>query len=442
MRAVSDPPQPSLRTEASEVPSAEVRAGRSRARINQVLGRASLNLLDQVLSALTNVVLSFLVARAVDPDAFGAFSVAFLIFGLLIGLERSLVGQPLSIRFSGADGELRRASVGAAMATTIVLTLAAGAVIAVVAMALGGVLGATLLALAPVVPGLILQDTCRMVFFAHRRPLLAVVNDATWAVVQFAVMGLLYERGVGQPWPYVLAWGGGATVAAGLGLFQTSGVPRFDRLVWWLRGQSGLTGYLMLEYLLGASSSQGSFLLVGAVGSVGDVGSLRAAQTLLGPLAILGAAVKTFALPELSRRTDLRSGVRSRIGAGISLFMFLSALLYVGPLLLIPDGIGVQLLGRTWTGARAVLLPMSVFAVAASACGGPSLVIYATGQLRRTFVLHAFEAPAILVAMVIGAIVGGTPAAAWGLAVVETLMIPLWFLQMHVLLRTAPRSGG
>ena len=73
--------------------------GKVRARL---LRNASWNLVDQALSALSNIVLSVAVARSVTAAGFGAFSVAFVIFGVLIAVTKSLVGQPLQMRFSGA----------------------------------------------------------------------------------------------------------------------------------------------------------------------------------------------------------------------------------------------------------------------------------------------------------------------------------------------------
>lgn len=412
----------------------------SRRRLGRFFGRASLNLADQGLSALTNVALAFLVARAVSASAFGAFSVAFLVFILLIGLERAMVGEPMSIRYSNAEGEERRRAVGAAMATVLVTTLVGGLLVASGGLIVGGPLGTTLLVLAPALPGLILQDACRMTFFAQRRPHLALLNDATWTVVQFAAMGFLYVKGVDQPWPYVLAWGVSATVAALLGLVQLRAWPLFGEVVWWMRAQLDLTGYLMLEYLMGAASAQGSILLVGAVGSLHDVGSFRAAQTLLGPLGIVATAVMTFLLPEVSRRTNMLSETRVRIAAGVSAVVAVGAVLYTGGLLLIPDSLGTSLLGDTWTGASDVLLPMAVASAAGSVTLGPAIIIYAMGQARKTFRLHAIEAPLIIICMATGLALAGARGAAWGMAINMTLMIPLWFWQLNALKGTLAKQ--
>lgn len=416
-------------------------AGRGSAALMRLLPRASLNLVDQLLSALTNVALSVIVARAVDAAGFGAFAIAFLVFGVLIGVGRSLVGTPLNIRFSGAEGPQRREVLGAATGTVLALGLGAAVPMALVGILLRGTLGWTLLVLAVSLPGLLIQDTCRLAFFAQGHPHLAVLNDLVWAVLQFTAMGVLLRFDVHRPWPYVLAWGAAATAAAVLGFAQLHVLPVLRGAASWVRGQLDLTGYLFLEYLLGAGSAQGSILLVGAVGSVGDVGSLRAAQVLLGPLAILTTAITTFTLPEVSRRTALSAARRHLIARGLSAFAVVVSLLYGAVLLLIPRGLGTDLLGATWTGAHSVLVPMALSAAMAGACMGPAIVIYAAGLTRRTFVLHVVEAPVVIVAVVGGLLLDGVVGAAWGLAISEAIMAPLWFWQLAVLRFPAVTPG-
>lgn len=418
---------------------ADRQVGRGTGALMRLLPRAGLNLVDQVISALTNVVLSVIVARAVDAAGFGAFAIAFLIFAVLIGVGRSLVGTPLNIRFSGAEGPRHLEVLRAATGTVLALGLAAAAPMTVAGLLLGGTLGSTLLVLAGSLPGLLIQDTCRLAFFAQGRPHLAVLNDLVWAVVQFGAMGVLLGVGVHRTWPFVLAWGAAATAAALLGLVQLGVRPVLRGAVSWVRGQLDLTGYLFAEYLLGAGSAQGSILLVGAVGSVGDVGSLRAAQVLLGPVGILTTAVATFTLPEVSRRTALSASGRNLIARGLSAFAVVVSLTYGAVLLLIPDALGQELLGVTWTGAHVVLLPMTVFSAMAGACTGPSIVIYAAGLTRRTFALQVVAAPVVIVAVVGGLLLDGVVGAAWGMAVSEAVMAPLWFWQLAVL-HLAPAS--
>ena len=223
--------------ETEEAPFSASRASKIR--------RASWNLIDQVLSAATNVLLSFLVARTVSANEFGAFSVAFLLFSLMIGVSRALVGTPLSIRHSGESGEVRRATARAAFGTVLTVTLAASALLLLAGLIWRATLGPTLIALAVVLPFLILQDTCRMSFFAWAQPKLAALNDAIWAVLQLTFVLVLVRSGHVSAPVMVLAWGVAAAPASIVGMFQLRAVPIFGRVRAWIYETRGIVGYLL-----------------------------------------------------------------------------------------------------------------------------------------------------------------------------------------------------
>jgi O-antigen/teichoic acid export membrane protein len=400
--------------------------------------RAGWNLIDQVLSAATNAALSFLVARAVDARGFGAFAVGFVIFTVLIGVGRALVGQPLNIRYSAATGAATHAAVARGMGTILLVTVPAGVLCVGAGLALGGILRPTLVAFGLVLPALIVQDACRLAFFARSRPQLATLNDALWAVVQFSAVAALVASGHASAWSLTLAWGGSALVCAVLGLFQLRVLPQLSGAASWLREHRDLVGYLVAQFLLGAGALQGGILLVGAFLGIGNLGSLRAAQVLTGPLGVLFSAAMTFGLPEVSRRATLSAGVRWRIAVGVTGAMLTSALLYTGILVLIPDALGVQLLGDTWSGASEVLLPVSLVSAFAGACLGPVIVILALGESKATFKLTAIEAVMVLTALLAGAGLGGAAGAAWGLCIQQAILVPLWFLQLRAILTRRP----
>ena len=401
----------------------------------KLLRRASWNLVDQGLSALTNVALSFVVAREVSATSFGAFSIAFIIFGLAIGLERAWVGEPLSIRHAALTDEEMRPVRSGAFGATLGLTIPLSLVVGTIGLVIGQSLGHTLLALACVLPGLILQDTCRMVFFAERKPARAAANDAAWAVIQFAALAVLLQRGDREPWEFVLAWGGAATVCAVGGMVLLRAWPHVLGTARWLREHFSLGGYLFAEYLLGIGVYQGGILLVGAFLGQANIGSLRAALVLLGPLGILSAAMTTFLLPEISRRPELPSSTRMKVAFGCSSALVLVTAVYVAILLLLPLGVGTEMLGDTWAGAREVLVPMATFSAAASASAGPAMMLYAMGLARATFRLHVIAAPGVILAFVIGGQLNGAVGAAWGLAILGIVSLPLWCGQLVISLR-------
>src|SRR5664279_5955832 len=112
---------------------------RRRTGVRALLGRASWNLTDQVLSAFTNVVLTFIVARTVNnADRFGAFSTALLIFYLLIGIERALVGQVMGIRHSDVPPVQMRDVAARGLGTIAVLGILGGLLTAGGGLLVGG----------------------------------------------------------------------------------------------------------------------------------------------------------------------------------------------------------------------------------------------------------------------------------------------------------------
>ncbi len=394
-----------------------------------------------MLSALTNTVLAILVSNHVNRVGFGVFSVAFLVFGICIGIERALVGQPMSIRYSGAEGSTLAVGRARATGTALVVGTVGGLGCIVVGTNLSGLLGDTLVATGVVLPFLLVQDACRLIFFAASRARSAAANDAVWAVLQLsgvAVLPLLTRPTVPL---LVLIWGGAAAVSAVLALVQLSVLPNPLGAAAWLREHKDISGYLVAEYLLGTGAFQGGIVGVGALVGGDDglaiVGAFRAAQVVLGPLNMLATAQQTFALPELSKRTWLTRRQRTMAAAALSSGLGTVALGYALALLVMPDAWGEALFSDSWAGARAVLLPLSLGVTARALSEGCAVVIYSMGMARRTFRVMAIEAPLVFTLMIGGALVGGAVGAAWGMFLDQALLVPVWYSTLRAAVRDA-----
>lgn len=406
-------------------------------RVGAISRRAGWNVVDQILSALSNVLLSLLVARTVDAHAFGAFSIAFLVFSLVLAVNRAAVGQPLQITFAAAaPAEFRNAARLALGAATMGGT-ATGLVAVVTGVLLGGDPGHALIALGVCLPGLLLQDTARMVFFSQGRAKLAALNDGCWAVLAFGALAVALILSVHNVWLPILIWGGSAAIAAMIAMAQLRLLPALRGAFGWAVGQGHLTGYLLAEYVLGQGLAQVGILLVGILGSAEGVGALRAAQVLLGPLGIIGTAAFMFAIPEMARRPDMRARDRMVFCVVISAAMGFATVLFAPVLLLLPDHVGQQILGDTWVGAQSVLLPMCVLSLSAALATGPAATLYGLGQARTTFGVNIIKAPLLLVLMLGGIAWFGAVGAAWAIALTETVLLPLWFLRVRRALRPA-----
>jgi O-antigen/teichoic acid export membrane protein len=404
----------------------------------RLLRVVSWNVLDQTLSALSNLGLSIAVARTTSASGFGAFAIAFLVFGISLAVTKSAVGQPLQMRLSAAGAAERRAGFQTGLGAATVIGLAFGLLVAIAGLALGGEVGGALAVLALVLCPLMLQDSCRMAAFTLGRPQLATLIDAVWTAVQFGLLAILINSGRHQVAGLILAWGAAAAVSALVGLAALRVRPLPSATWDWIRQQRDLIRYLLPEYFLGLGAMQFGILLVGVIAGAAAVGSLRAGQVLLGPLGIIGAAVFQFAVPEVARRTPVSARWLVTLAAGLSGGLGLLTVGYLALMLLLPDAVGVGLFGNSWAGAAAVLLAMGLSSVSSSLANGPAGVLYGLGQARATFRINLAKGPVLLLALLLGTLLAGAVGASWALAAVEAAVLPVW---IGTLRRTLGRLG-
>jgi len=406
-------------------------------------GRAAWTLVDQAVSSLTKAVLALVVARSVGGADFGAFSIALFTFGFVIGIGRAVVCDPFVIHYSDAEGPRRRQAAREASGASAVYGVATGVLCAAVGAVVQGHAGMALLALGLSLPGLLVQDCWRYAFFAAGRARSAAVNDLVWAVVQFALIGVLLATGQRSVFLLTLAWGGAALVAAVVGSLQAGILPAPAATFRWLRATRELNVRLGLDYIVNMGAVNASIYLIGAVAGLVAVGAIRAAQVLLGPLQLLFFGLSAFALPLLS--TIARAGDRLlRLAVLLSGAITVVSLVWVGALLLLPRRVGEALLGESWDGAWSVHLPIGVVMVAIGSTTGPRVGLKALRRADLLLRVTVTQAPFILVLGVAGALVDGARGAAMGYAaadIVGTTLIWAAFLRADAAGR-APADGA
>ena len=411
------------------------------ARARRIASLASWTVIDQILSALSNILLAILVARSVDAQGFGAFATAVLVFSLIVGLTRAAIGQPLQITYAASARTEYSRAVRSALGSALIAGTISGALVVGAGLLLGSDGGAALIALGLCLPALLVQDICRMAFFSSGRPRDAAAIDALWALIVFGALTAILAAGLYSAWLPIAIWGAGAAVAAIVGCILLRCLPRVRGASRWAWDQRKLTGYLTAEFLLGQGVGVVGILMIGVLGSQVGVGAVRAGQVLIGPLTILGAAAFMFAVPEVARRPSMSRRSREKFGLGVAAAMGGMAAAYGVVLLLIPDSLGEQLFGDTWAGAQSVVLAMCVLAISAAIATGPVAILYGMGLSRVTFFVNIIRAPILIVSMTTGIIVWGAVGAAWALAITETILLPIWFLRLRQVLTVTPDTA-
>lgn len=166
------------------------------------------SVLDQAASSATNILVLVLAARLSSASGFAGFSMVYVTFSVLLGLNMAYVGQSLVLE----KGELLGARCRSAVGFTAASSAAVGALLLVVGLALSGATGTAFLALGLVLPLVLLQDGLRYCFSALRAPERALAADALRLVCVVAALAVQPEgASAGR---LVLAWGLSALAGA------------------------------------------------------------------------------------------------------------------------------------------------------------------------------------------------------------------------------------
>jgi O-antigen/teichoic acid export membrane protein len=384
-------------------------------RTNGVLRRLSWGLVDQGVTSLVSFVVGVYVARSLGATQFGAFSLAWVTYGVCLNISRGLATDPLAVRYSGVRRSTWRAAVTRASGLALAVGLVSGACCVLAGLALGGHAGDAFVALGIVLPGLLVQDSWRFAFFASGQGGKALFSDITWAATMVPL--LVFATKHPSVTVFVLAWGGAAAVAALVSGLQAWILPRLDRARSWLSEHRDLGPRYLVENLSISGSYQLRMYGLGAIAGVASVGTVRGAEILLGPFFIVLSGVGLVAVPEAARvlRRSARSLPRFCLllgGAQAAAALVWGLTLMVA----LPDGWGEQLLGDVWLPASVLLLPATLSVMNASFSTGAAAGLRALGVARRSLRAQLIASAAYLVGGVGGAAAGGALGSAWGAA--------------------------
>jgi len=426
----SDPPLSTSHNPGSGMISvASLRTGRG-LRIGRLLGsRAAGSVLDETLSSLQNFVILFAALRYLSVNDLGRFTLAYTGTLLVESALKSLVLEPLAIRFSAADeSTLRhagRSCVGAALVVGAAWAAGSGAL----ALAVPASERSTVVTAGLIVPALMVQEAWRVYFFTAGRVWRAVVNDGMCLLGTLALVAVWIISG-GETTPTILLglWGVGTALGAIAGMVQSRIVPAPFQGVRWTREHwrlgSRLAGGTSIEQLSGRISLG----LIGTIAGTVALGQFAAARTVLTPATTAVASTVNFAVPEAAR---LRARRDRRLGlfiVGLSIVLggvvcALTALIYVTP-----DAVGHVIAGSNWDLAKVLLLPVALSGVALAARQGARVGLRIREDSPAIFRLSVATGLLVVAGTTAGAALGGANGAAWSFAGSHVLTTAMWWV--------------
>lgn len=398
----------------------------------QGIRRLGWGVLDQAMSSLTNFAVVIIVARNLGAEQFGAFTLAYVTYAFALNASRGLATDSLMVRFGGADLPTWRRAAADCTGTATVVGLTIGAVVLASLPLIGEPARGPFLALGLSLPGLLLQDSWRLSFFALGRGAQAFLNDLVWAVTLVPALILLQITGHGSAFAFMMAWGAAAYVAAAVGWAQTRILPRLDRAKAWLTAHRDLAFRFMIEGTSSSAAHQLRTYGVGLILGLAAIGYLQAASTLMGPFMIVLLGTGTVIVPEVVR--VLRRAPQHLPRVCLLLGAALAAVgLGWGILLLValPHGLGHLLLGEIWSPTYPLIPLVTAAVMGGGLQAGAGAGLHALGAARRSLRAMLVSSAAYLVLSLAGALAWGLIGAAAGAAVAAWLGALLWWQELR-----------
>lgn len=362
---------------------------------------------SQALSSLSNVVIVIAVGRGSGAAGLGRYTLAFSAYLIVLAVTRALVSEPLLALRRG----LHRGDTAVNAAATASAWLGGvGGMLCVLAGT--GLQRPEFTAVGLLMIPLCVQDLLRFAFFQARRPWLAALLDAVWVAASLASFPVI----VSQTTPVVAAtlWGSGAMVAGvpGLLLLRVHPVRLKTAYRWWRLEAKRLGVGLATESMTLTVGSQASLWVIAALLGEGQLGLLRAAESVLAPVTMTVSAFTMLAIPQMAqsdRSPTPRSALRVSGRALILVGAVAGVLVWIGP------AVAHLLYGSDLSLQQALLVPVGAHFVANALAVGPTSALKVMHRGGTLAIVRAIAAPLGILAVAVACAPLGITGAAWAL---------------------------
>ena len=338
-------------------------------------------------------------------------------FLIVLGLERSLIVNPLLARVSASSTTPEQA-----LRAALSMTLAMGCVAVFVAISVGllttGPLARGLLVFAPWMVPALLQALLRAWLYREKRGRTAAVSNAVWLVVLIgAVAAGLRESDAAV----VAAWGLGGCAALVVVVAGTRNVglvrPR-AAAAWFVGEAAAVGGWLAGSSIVYSAAAYARVAGISSILGTAALGGLRAVETAFAPVSLVGPALMNPGLPMMRDVVERRPSDAWNLALKLSGLSFGLVGAYVVAVTLGQDLVFL-VFGETFRAYQSLIIPVALGQVVLGASAGFTILLIAARRMREIALVVLVQSSLTLVLGLSLALATGLEGAAWGFAVAE-----------------------
>jgi O-antigen/teichoic acid export membrane protein len=364
--------------------------------------KSGLSVVDQGFASGAGFLLSFLLARWLDSESFGAFAVAFATLLFLSGFHNVLLLEPMSVigpaHYAGREAAYFVAQLK--VHKLLAGMLAAALLLTALLMSLLGVTHGLVKATAAsafALPFFLMLWLVRRLAYMLQRPALAGFASAGYFVLIVCGLLLLHRYHGLSPATAFLLMGTAGLLCVVLPLRQLGLLKRADPSCSWTtvaRENWKYGRWLVLSTALFSVAGQTQIYLTAALLGLGTAGVLRAMQIPSLVMTQIVIAVGLLILPSMSYEFGLGQLNRLRRKAILaSLFVTLIALAYAAVLALLAGPIEHLLYGGKFTTHVHLIPILGLVPVCTGFAVGFSMAVRASQKPHFDLLANAVSAP-------------------------------------------------
>lgn len=361
-------------------------------------------LADQAASSLTNFGGSALAAGLLTTTTFGAFAVATSVLVIVVGVARTWSGLVLMIVAPDKPEEAYQDLLAGALSTSLAVGVVGSTLAAASSTLLSGEIGRALLVLAVCIPIICIQDAYRFGSLSRGRPTEALWNDLAWFLGVLAGLMVLRRLDYASLTLALLAANATAILGVIVAVRSSAALPDRSSMTRWVRRHGTVSLRLTAEFGVAIASGLVPLILVTAWNAdLAAAGSLRGAQVLMGPVAVVFAASTLYLQPKMVN-LHRRGEAVVALARQQSMFNVVVALQWGAVAYLTPSFVGVRLFGASWEGMQGVIVPVALSFIGLAISTGPLTAFRSRGQLSAGLIAQVMIALIVISATMLGGV--------------------------------------